>query len=48
MIYELIGRFIVRLIWRFYGREIKIGLGVAALGIAIGGYLAATRDVPEG
>ena len=47
-VYETIGRLVVRLVvWRF-GRQLKIAgaLGLVAVGVA--GYLAATRDPPEG
>ena len=47
-VYELIGRVVVRLAWWRFGTQIKIAgaLGVVVLGIA--GYLAATREPPEG
>jgi len=48
LIYELVGRVVVSaLSWR-YGKQIKIAgaVGVALVGIA--GFLAATRQPPEG
>lgn len=47
-IYESIGRLVVRLVWWRFSREIKVAgvIGVALLGLA--GYLAATREPPEG
>lgn len=47
-LYELIGRTVVRLAWWKFGRQIKIAgaVGIAAIGVA--GYLAATREPPEG
>jgi hypothetical protein len=40
-------RFGVRYLRRRYRRELRIGLGVAAVAIAIGAFLA-TRNVREG
>ena len=47
-IYELIGRLVVRFIRVRYRRQIRIALvgGVAA--VLAGGFLAATRQPPEG
>ena len=51
MVYEKLGkvaiRFAVKYARRRYRRQIRIGLGVAAAGVAIAAY-AATRNVPEG
>ena len=47
-IYELIGRFIVRLVWLRYSGQIKIVGGVFAV-LALGiGFLLAKRQLPEG
>jgi hypothetical protein len=49
MIYEWIGRLVVGLVWRVYGREIRTA-GAVAAGIAViaaGAYLA-SRDNEEG
>ncbi len=47
-IYEMIGRLVVALVWRAYGRQIQtaaaVGAGVTA--VAIGAYLA-TRGEDE-
>jgi hypothetical protein len=47
-IYEMIGRLVVALVWRRYGRQIQtaaaVGAGVTA--VAIGAYLA-TREEDE-
>ncbi len=40
-------RFAVRYLRRRYRREIRIGIGVTAVFVAIGAYLA-SRNVPEG
>jgi len=40
-------RFAYRYLRRRYRREIRIGLGVTAVFVAIGAYLA-SRNVPEG
>jgi hypothetical protein len=40
-------RFAVKYLRRRYKREIRIGLGVAAIAVAIAAYLA-SREVPEG
>lgn len=48
MIYEAIGRFVVRYVWRRYRTQVKIGAGVALLSLLAAGYLAGSRDAPEG
>jgi hypothetical protein len=47
--YELIGRTVVRLLWRVYGREIRIaaGAGVALTALGVGAYLASRGDEDE-
>jgi hypothetical protein len=49
-LYELIGRLVVALVWRRYGRQIQttaaVGAGLTAL--AIGAYLASRRREGEG
>ncbi len=48
LVYELIGRIVVRLAWWRFHREIKIA-GVVALAAAVaGGYLLSRREPPEG
>ena len=47
-LYELIGRAVVRLAWWRFGRQIKIASGVALVVVGVAGYLAATREPPEG
>ena len=47
-IYELIGRLVVALVWRRYGRQIQTAaiVGAGAAVVAIGAYVA-TRDPGE-
>jgi hypothetical protein len=49
--YDKVGKAAIRFAFRYttrrYKREIRIGLGVAAVFIGIGAYLA-SRNVPEG
>jgi hypothetical protein len=47
-IYELIGRLWVRYALFRYRRQIRVALGVGIAAIVAGGYLAATRQPPEG
>jgi hypothetical protein len=47
-IYELIGRFVVRLVWLRYGRQLKLAAGVSAAALVLGAYVAARREPPEG
>ena len=47
-LYELIGRFVVRAIWWRFGKQVKIVGAVALVTIGVAGYLAATREPPEG
>ncbi len=49
--YNTLGKAAVRFAYRYlrrrYRREIRIGIGVSAVFVAIGAYLA-SRNVPEG
>ena len=51
MSYDRLGRaairFALKYVRRRYRRQIRIGIGLAALAVAIAAY-AATRNVPEG
>jgi hypothetical protein len=47
-IYELIGRFVVRLVWFRFSGALKLGGGALAVLALIGGYLIAKREPPEG
>ena len=47
-IYELIGRFVMRLVWFRFGSQLKIAGGVLAVIAAAVGYLLARREPPEG
>lgn len=52
LIYEMIGRLVVYVVRRKFGRQIQIGAGLVAVGAvagaAVGAYLLASRDVEEG
>jgi hypothetical protein len=48
VIYELIGRLVVRFIRVRYRRQIRMALGIGVAGVAAGAYLVATRQPPEG
>lgn len=46
--YELIGRLVITsLRWR-YAKQLRIAAGVGVAALLVGGYLAATREPPEG
>ena len=47
-IYELIGRLWLRYVRVRYRRQIRIALGAGVAAVLLGGYLAATREPPEG
>ncbi len=49
--YEYIGRLVVWALRTRYQRELRIAAGIGAAGLValiVGGYLAATREPPEG
>jgi hypothetical protein len=46
--YELVGRLYVTYLWRRYGKQMRIAAGAGIVALAIGGYLVATREPPEG
>jgi hypothetical protein len=46
--YEAIGRLVVWMVMRRFGRQLRIAAAVGVVGLGIAGYLAATRDVDEG
>lgn len=52
LFYESIGRLVVFVVLRKFGRQIRIGAAVVAagavVGAAVGAYLVASRDVEEG
>ena len=48
VIYELIGRIVVRLAWWRFGRQIRIAGAVALAAVFVGGYLLSRREPPEG
>ncbi len=47
-IYELIGRMVVRFVRVRYRRQLRIAAGFGIAVAAVAGYLAMTRDPPEG
>jgi hypothetical protein len=47
-IYELIGRLVVRFVRIRYRTQLRVGAAVGVAAILVGGYLAATREPPEG
>ncbi len=47
-IYEIIGRFVVRLVWFRFGGALKVAGGAAAVVAVLAGYLIAKREPPEG
>ena len=48
VIYEAIGRLVVRYVVARYRTQIRAAVAVGIIGVAVGGYLALTRDVAEG
>jgi hypothetical protein len=48
VIYELIGRLVVRFVRVRYRRQIRIALGIGLAGAIAAGYAAMTREPPEG
>ena len=48
LIYETIGRLVVRSFLSRFGPQLRIGGVVALVALLIGGYLAASRKVEEG
>ena len=48
ILYELIGRLVVKTLWWRFSREAKIAGAVAVAAVGVAGYLAATREPPEG
>jgi hypothetical protein len=48
VIYEWIGRLVVRFVLHRYRRQIKVGIALVVLSLLFGGYLAASREPAEG
>ena len=48
MIYQAIGRLVVWVVLRRFGRQLRIAGVLAIVGVGIAGYLAASRSVDEG
>ena len=47
-IYELVGRFIVRLVVARYRRQLRAAAAVGVAAIVAAGYVVITREPPEG
>ena len=47
-IYELIGRLVVWFVRTRYRTQLRVAAGVGVAAVLLGGYLAATREPPEG
>jgi hypothetical protein len=47
-IYELIGRLVVRFVRVRYRRQLRIAAGLGLAAAAVAGYLAMSREPPEG
>jgi hypothetical protein len=47
-IYELIGRLVVRFVRVRYRRQLRIAAAVGVAAVLASGYVAATREPPEG
>jgi len=47
-IYELIGRLVVRFVRVRYRRQIRVAAAVTVAALAAGGYVAISREPPEG
>ena len=48
MIYQAIGRLVVWVVLKRFGRQLRIAGVLAIVVVAIAGYLAASRSVDEG
>jgi hypothetical protein len=48
MIYQAIGRLVVWIVLRRFGRQLRIAGAIGIVIVAIAGYLAASRSVDEG
>ena len=48
LIYEQIGRLVVRLAWWRFGAQIRIAGAAVVAGALVGGYLLSRRQPPEG
>jgi predicted membrane protein len=48
MIYQAIGRLVVWVVLKRFGRQLRIAAVLAIVGVGIAGYLAASRSVDEG
>lgn len=47
-VYEMIGRLVVRFAVARYRRQLRAAAAIGIIAVAVGGYLALTREVAEG
>ena len=48
LVYESIGRLVVLLVRRRFGRQLRIAAGVGVAAALVGAYLLTSREVEEG
>ena len=48
LIYESIGRLVVFVVRKKFGRQLQLAAGVGVAAAVVAGYLLASRDVEEG
>jgi hypothetical protein len=48
MIYQAIGRLIVWVVLKRFGRQLRIAGALAVIAVGVAGYIAASRSVDEG
>ena len=48
VVYELIGRLVVRFVRVRYRRQLRVAAAIGVAAAAVAGYVAMTREPPEG
>ena len=48
LVYELVGRLVVKTLWWRFQRELEIAGGVLAALVVVAGFVVAKRQPPEG